>query len=320
MNLETLSAWVAARFGLTPPVACHLVRSYTNDVYAVASGGERFALKVYGQGWRTESEVRYEVALLQHLCAKGLRVAAPAIRQGENGDAVQQWEDAHGLRYAVLFEYAPGAKPVPPFTPRLYEAFGQAVAQMHALSDDFTTEHRRTPLDLNYLVDEPLALALPLVAKPEDRAFLVDIAGQVKEKIILLARAGLDWGPIHGDATLDNLHITSDGEIILFDFDSGGPGWRAADLQGWAAHNAEYAPTWNAFQRGYTSVRPLNVSDLAAAPYLTLTWDIWGLKIDLDRRVLWQGREHATHYLNEQVAFLRERARAVFSAKTLRTG
>lgn len=320
MNQETLSAWVAARFGLAPPVKCRLLRAYTNAVYAVASGGEQFALKVYGQGWRTESEVRYEVALLQHLRAKGLRVAAPVVR-GRESDAVQHLEDAGKRRYTVLFEYAPGAKPEPPFTPRLYEAFGRAVAQMHTLSDDFTTEHGRTALDLNCLLDEPLALVLPLIGPPKDRAFLGNVAAQVREKITSLARAGLDWGPIHGDATLDNLHVTPDGEVVLFDFDSGGPGWRAADLQGWAVRGTdEHAQTWNAFQSGYTAVRALKPSDLAAAPYLTLAWDIWGLKIDLERRIIGQGREPTTRYLNKQLAFLRERAQAVFSGHTLETG
>ncbi len=319
MNRETLSAWAATHFGLTPPVDCRLLRSYTNEVYAVTSKDERFALKIYGQGWRTEDEVRYEVALLRHLSAKGMRVAAPAIRDADD-DAVKITDTEIGSRFAVLFEYAPGAKPEPPFTPQLYEAFGRAVAQMHALSDDFTTEHQRIPLDLNYLLDAPLALALPLVAKPEDWAFLVDIAAQVQEKITSLARAGLDWGPIHGDATLDNLHVTPNGEIILYDFDSGGLGWRAADLQGWAAHNAEYSSKRKAFQKGYARVRPLNAADLAAAPYLTLAWDIWGLKIDLDHRILAQGRERTTQYLEEQVAFIRERAHAALPRGTSEKG
>jgi len=311
MNLDELSEWLAACYDLARPITCRLVRSYTNDVYAVETPGGRFVLKLYRNGWRTEPEVRYEVALLRHLSAKGLSVAAPVA--GKDNDAVKMVEaPGAGRRPAVLFEYAPGEKPQPPFTPALYVAFGQAVAQMHELSDDFDTEHMRSPLDLNHLIDEPLALALPLFEQADDRDFVTHIAGRVKDGIHALACEGLDWGPIHGDATLDNLHVTAEGEIVLYDFDSGGPGWRAADLQGWAAADkAGYAEKRDAFQSGYSGVRPIKPVDLRAAPYLTIAWDIWGIKIDLDYRILQQGREHTGEYLSEQAALLRERERTL---------
>jgi Ser/Thr protein kinase RdoA (MazF antagonist) len=305
MNLNDLSAWLVARYGLARPVACAPLRSYTNDVYAVNSPDGRFVLKLYGRGWRTEPEIRYEVALIRHLKAGGLPVAGPIT--GSEGDVVQAMETGDGCRNAVLYEYAPGAKPRPPFTPRLYQAFGRAVARMHELSNDFVSEHPRIPLELRCLIDEPLTLAAPHFERAEDREFLADVAGRVKDRITALASSGLDWGPIHGDATLDNLHVTADGEVVLYDLDSGGPGWRAADLQGWAAHNTEYREKWDAFQRGYSEVRPIHPADLQAAPYLDIAWGIWGIKIDLDNRILRQGRERTQDYLSKQVALLRER-------------
>lgn len=300
-----LSEWVAVRYDLPRPVECRLLRAYTNDVYAVVSAGNPFVLKIYGAGWRTESEIRYEIALLRHLSARGLPVAAPV------GSAdIAATDD---LRWTALFGCAPGDKPQPPFTPRLYHAFGRAIARMHALSDDFVTEHRRASLDLPHLIDEPLALAAPLWGEPEDREFLTELAKRVKAAIAALAAENLDWGPIHGDATLDNLHVTADGEVVLFDFDSGGPGWRAMDLQGWAVGNAEYAPKWEAFRQGYSEIRPLKAVDLRAAPWLTIASDIYGIRIDLDNRILRQGRERTESYLREQAALLRARARSLLS-------
>jgi Ser/Thr protein kinase RdoA (MazF antagonist) len=99
--------------------------------------------------------------------------------------------------------------------------------------------------------------------------------------------------------------------VFLYDLDSGGPGWRAADLQGWAAHNPEHREKWEAFLSGYSTIRPVTAADLLAAPYLDLAWDIWGIKIDLDNRILRQGRERTRAYLSEQVALIRERTRAL---------
>jgi Ser/Thr protein kinase RdoA (MazF antagonist) len=135
--------------------------------------------------------------------------------------------------------------------------------------------------------------------------FLTELAKRVRGVVEEFAARGLDWGPIHGDATLDNLHITEDYEIVLFDFDMGGPGYRAADLQGWATGSEEHKKKWDAFHRGYTSVRTLNEANLLAAPFLTVAWDIWGMKIDLDRRVLKKGRERIRQYLDSRIENLR---------------
>jgi Ser/Thr protein kinase RdoA (MazF antagonist) len=305
MSIEDIARWVAASYDLARPLACELLRSYTNDVYRVQSPDGRFIFKVYGRGWRTAPEVRYEVSLTRHLADRGLAIASPIA--STRGEFVQEIGRAEGCRSAVLFEFASGVKPAPPFTPQLYHAFGRAIARMHALSDDFVTHHPRRPLDLRCLIDEPLTLTRPLIERTEDRMLLEDASRRVKERMAELAGESLDWGPIHGDATLDNLHVTADGGIILYDLDSGGPGWRAADLQGWAAGHPEYQERWQAYLDGYASIRPIRPADLRAAPYLTVAWDIWGLKIDLEQRILKQGREQLRTYLREQMARLRER-------------
>lgn len=305
MLSNELGDWLAVHFGLPCPVACRLLRSYTNDVYEVTCRDERYALKVYGPGWRTASEIQYEIALLRHVSARGLAVANPL--PGSDNAFVQQLPCSGAARCAVLFEWATGEKPQPPFGLPLYRAFGQAIGNLHELSKDFTTPHHRPPLDIAPILDAPVAQVLPLLEKPKDQAFLADLARRVRERLTVFAAHGLDWGPIHGDATLDNLHVTADQTIILYDFDSGGPGWRAADLQGWTWDDAEYRARGEAFHDGYTRIRPLKEVDLAAAPYLTLAWDLWGLKVDLDNHILSQGAERTRKYLTDRLAALHTR-------------
>ena len=209
------------------------------------------------------------------------------------------------------FEYAPGEKPGPPFNPPLYYEFGRAIARMHTLSNGFETEHRRRPRDLIRLIDEPVTQIVPLLHRQDDREFLVDLASRVRAGIFAFAAGGLSWGPIHGDASLDNVHVTADGGVVLYDFDAGGPGWRAADPQGWAANSPEHKRKWDAFRRGYSSIRPLNRADILASPYLTVAWSIWGIKIDLDNRITEQGEARVKEYLHDKVKMLRRDERTL---------
>lgn len=306
MSQADLTTWLASHYELPGPIVIHLLRSYTNDVFVVTVPDRRFILKIYGSPWRTESDIRYEVALLQHLAGKNLSVTAPV--NGTTG-FINRIHYAEKDTHAVLFDYAEGAKPKPPFTAELYVAFGSAIARMHERSNDFVTRYARVPLDADLLLDAPLPQILPLLSRPEDRAFLNSLVTRLKDQLALFAAQGLEWGPIHGDASLDNLHVTAQGDVILYDFDSGGPGWRAADLQGWAAIDPIYKDRWAAFHAGYSRVRRLDPVNLEAAPFLTIAWDIWGMKIDLDNRLRQAPPEKIQTYLTETLARISERCR-----------
>jgi Ser/Thr protein kinase RdoA (MazF antagonist) len=298
-----LMGWLVERYNLEGPIICQLLRSYTNDVYLVQAANRRYVLKVYGKGWRTEAAIRDELALLEHLDVRGVRVATPAAPA--NIQTITMSGQEH---YAVLFDYAPGIKPQPPFTNDLYYVFGQAIALMHAAADSFVSSPARHVLDLGHVVHAPVAMVLPLLKEPDDRKFLLRLSQTLQERIDTFAAMILDWGPIHGDATLDNLHVTEDGGIVLYDFDTGGPGWRAADLQGWTVQSADYTQFGEAYRQGYSQIRPLASINWEAAPYLIVAWDIWEFQFDLERRILEQGPEQTTIYLQSQMAHLRKRA------------
>jgi Ser/Thr protein kinase RdoA (MazF antagonist) len=296
--VDAVLPWAADRYGLVPPLDVRLLRAYTNDVYAVRAGGDRFVLKLYGAGWRTAAEVAYEADLLAHLSVRGVPVARAL--PGRDRRTVQHLPTPDGPRVAALFEHATGAKPTPPFTPDLDERVGRAAAAMHRAADDFVARHPRPAMDAAFLLDRPAALVGPLLADRADRAAFLGVVARLGRAIRARAARGLDWGPCHGDLTLDNLHVAGDGQIIFYDFDSGGPGWRAADLPGWAALTPEAAPRAAAFLQGYRAARRLDPADVEAAPYLYAAVLVWGMQIDLERRVLAQGDDAVRAYLTAQ--------------------
>lgn len=293
--IQDIKQLLINNYNFIPDSEVTLIRTYTNDVYLIQTQDEKFVLKVYGVNWRTDDEILWEMDLLNHLKVKGIKVAAPI--KSSRGNYLEILRD----RTAVLFEYAEGDKPQAPFPVDLYYDFGKSVAEMHQASDDFQSKFERSPLDLDYLIDKPIKEVEIYINKSEKKEIFYEIANKAKAKINDLASQGLDWGVCHGDMTLDNVHITDDNQFIFYDFDSGGKGWRASDLQGWAIKSPEYKAKWDSFLKGYGEVRKLNEIDIEAAPYLTIAWEVWGLSVNLNQRIIKQGEEAVSSNIDELI-------------------
>ena len=93
-------------YDIPDPVECKLVGRGLNDTYLVTTSGDRYILRVYRAGWRRDSDVQYEVDVLDHLRRQGIPVAAPIARR--DGAWTRVLRAPEGRRQAVLFRYAPG--------------------------------------------------------------------------------------------------------------------------------------------------------------------------------------------------------------------
>src|SRR5690348_14712955 len=68
------------------PRQCKLLQRLLNDTYLVEtdpgeSGLDKYILRVYRAGWRTESDIRYEIDVLHALDQQGIPVAMPLPRR-----------------------------------------------------------------------------------------------------------------------------------------------------------------------------------------------------------------------------------------------
>jgi len=312
LDPAALCAEVAAQYTLGEPSACTLLRSWINEVYELRIGAGRFILKVFRHGWRTPGEVAYEAALMQHLAACGFPVAPPVARR--DGAAVGLLAAAEGPRPAALYPLLEGRPPLPP-SDAVYRQVGQTLATLHGALDSYAPVHPRRALDVWYLAEEPLGWLEPALRdRPADWAFLQRLVQSARERLGALDETGaLAWGPVHGDATLDNLLLMADGRIGVYDFDQSGPGWRAYELQSvfayaWAVQRPSF---WAAIRDGYSAVRPLSAEELAAMPCFVVLNRLWCMGFETHVVARNRGQWIVDRdYFDERLAWLRRWADA----------
>ncbi len=245
---SALVSEVLVDYDIGQVIACNFLKYGLNDTYLVRTSDNSYILRVYRFGWRSEADIHYELDLLGHLRSQGVPVSTPiAAREGDRLRGVYTPE---GERTVVLFTYAPGQR----FNLEADDqrrAYGRAVAAIHHASDAFVSSHARFHLDVAHLIDQPLSRFLPFLAhRPNDQIYMQTLAEKLRTGIASMPTAELDFGFCHGDCHGGNAHIAPDNTIVtFFDFDCGGPGWRAYDLAvfRWGCALRENAYRWEAF-------------------------------------------------------------------------
>ena len=264
-----------------PALAADLARRYdlpvrelrrldvpVNDVYVVTAEEGAFALKLYHRA-RTPAAVQWELDLVDHLYRGGAPVVRPV--RGPTG-LLQRLVVAGSERVGALFTWAAGSKPDP--SPEVYRRLGEAAGRIHSAADDFAPSPDRETYDLALLIDEQLDRMRPLLQEAGCWITLTALSDRLRRH---LSHPALDAGICHMDLTLDNVHVTEDGVLTIFDFDSAGPCWRAAEPWGVLRYSADAFRSWLA---GYRRVRPFSPADEAAVA-------VFGIVGDL-RAVAWQ--------------------------------
>jgi Ser/Thr protein kinase RdoA (MazF antagonist) len=305
LPVEALIADLWPDYDLAPASGGERILGGFNDHYLISTSEGEYVLRVYRHGWRTEDDIAYEIAVLTHLDARGVPVCAPIARRG--GGYHRTIPAPEGPRIAVLFPWAAGDKP-DATDPHVIRACGRIMALIHEHTNDFTCEHERFHLDLEHLIEQPLATMLTYLAhRPADASLVKSVARELRAGL-----AGqidnLDWGFCHGDFFGGNMRIDAEGTLRVFDFDCGGLGWRAYDLCVCRLYCAEEA-RWEVFCAAYQDVRPLPEVTRAAIPWFLVTRQLWRMALFADN---WPRLTLSTvndDFLDEHLGILRERIR-----------
>ena len=225
----SVARWVEQHHGLDAP-RCHLIRRGLNDNYALQSAdGTRYVARLYSIRPRGDFNTPFEMALLAHLDAQGVAVAAPVLTADGRAHIPLQFPE--GLRALALFRHAEGAVPD---ALEEFELTGRTLAHIHEAAQSYAGPPSLYALDGHHLAERALGY---LQMHPDlDPELLETYRSLVRRLLEELAAAegGLTRVVCHGDTHGFNNHVSTDAagarKAVFFDFDDAGPGFLAYDL------------------------------------------------------------------------------------------
>jgi len=291
LSPQALATRVLPDFGIGPGADVRFFQAGFNDTYRIETlDGQAFFLRVYRHGWRTRDEALYELDVLDHLHRKNIAVAYPIAAR--DGSFLHEVAAPEGPRFIALFALARGhglsyeGAPEP-----VARRYGAAVAAMHNALDDFESPHPRFRIDLDHLLEKPLAHVKPILSRrTEDWRYVRRFVGAVRSAIQALPESALEQGVCHGDLQCYHAHEDADGTLTFYDFDCGGFGYRAYDLAvfRWCARLQSQEPArWEAFLSAYRPVRRVSDLDVRAVPLFVCARHIWHMGVHAENASHW---------------------------------
>ena len=275
VSSKELIAKVLPDYCIEPVIDCLFWERGTNDTYQVRCETTRYSLRIYRHENYPRDEIDFEVDALNYLHKNGFPVAFPIARK--SGEYVTEIMAPEGLRYVLVTAFIDGK---PPEYESLEDSriFGHSVAELHQLSQGFTSTHKKKNLDLKNFIDDSLVAIKPYLShRPDELSYLLKVAKEASNAVEQVGDDALDIGFCHGDVHGYNAHLNDD-VLTHYDFEECGFGYRLFDLATfkWSfASRDSGADQWTAFLDGYQSVRTVNDADLQLLDTFVLIRHIW---------------------------------------------
>lgn len=312
LSAKALGEQVAEQYRLEQ-VECKLLLHGVSDTYLLSHAGGKYVLKVYRDNHRTRAEVEGEVTLLLHYKSGGGRVSVPLA--DPHGKYIHTLTAAEGLRYLVIFSFAPGRSEYAPNADQLRQ-IGQEMARLHQLGESFEMPHPRPIFDLHTTLDQPLQSLAPAFADwPEGLAILEKAHAAAHAYWSQQDTEPFAQGYIHFDYLPKNFHLSDDGELCFFDFDFAGQGWLVNDLMSFWMHYffhieiqgmavKEAKEHFATFLKGYRSIKPVSEAELSAIPALGIGFWLFYLHFQYDQFESWSNIFWGPGHLRKYVGWI----------------
>ena len=299
LSTDALTENVLPGFAIGEVYECKFFSAGFNHTYRVTTKtGRIYYLRVYRNQWRTFDDIQYELDLLNYLHRQGFPAAQPI--QYMDGKYYYRVSAPEGYRYVALFTEAPGNEISYEHEPeQIALRYGQAVARMHDITDDFTSTFPRFHLDMAHFIDQPLSNIKPFLEdQPEHWAYIQHFANTLRKHLLMLPASNLEQGFCHGDLQGYHARMDPNGRLTYFDFDCGGYGYRAYDLAVflWCCRLEDAVSTrWEPFLDGYRATRSIDNLDVQAVPLFVCARYLWHMGVHTQNSTDW-----GIDFLNEK--------------------
>jgi Ser/Thr protein kinase RdoA (MazF antagonist) len=298
---------------------CRLLLRGVSDTYVLEGTESKYIFKVYRDSHRSLDEIKGEAELLNKLKEGGAKVSYPI--PDLNGEQIQAFNAAEGVRHGVLFSYANG-KNVYDLSDQQLHVVGREMAFNHNITSGIHLQHERKPYTIETTLTRPLALirtAFEQYDYAEGYAYLTEVANQVIRKMESFDTSAFSVGYCHYDYLPKNFHFDENDRFTLFDFDFAGEGFLANDLLSFQVHfffhtiygkvsQEEAERQFDVFLKAYQQIRALSAEEIEAIPYLGIMFWIFYLGFAYENFDDWSNSFFGPRYLRERVATIKRYA------------
>lgn len=269
-------------YSVDESASCELIQRYLDATYLVSGEKRRLIARLFNARWWSREEIEGEVAVLRHLAARGVRVAAPVQRT--DGGWVTSLQAPEGERQLLVYEYLDGEGLLPS---RDAGRFGEIVGQMHRALADCVLVQRRRELSFRRLTEDSFETIISQLADPsEHREYFEDLRARLQTRVRDVGLESFREGVCHGDLNFSNAVRQPDGQLGLYDFESCGRGILAYDVAVFRwVQQLVGAPeqVWQDFLDGYRRCNELPERELAGMDVLVFLRQLYMVEHDARR-------------------------------------
>lgn len=305
LSAEHLGMFLQDKYSLSKNTSCKFIRAGINDTYLVSDNDDKFVLRVYSLNWRTQEEIKEEIKLLIELKQNDIQVSYPLPDKNDN--YIQTLNAPEGDRFAVLFTFAKGEK-AHNITAESHYQIGVLMARLHQVTINQKLNRIIYSPEV-MLVDSLKQLEKYLSADSQEMVFMKSAQKYLLQEFSNANTAEIRQGIVHLDIWFENLNITENNEITIFDFDFCGNGWLSLDIAFYILqlHNIEkyeakeYQPKIDSFMNGYESVTKISDEEKRLIPMLGVSLYFFYLGVQCQRYENWSNTFLSENYLKRYI-------------------
>ncbi len=301
LSATHIGLFLQEKYSLSKDTKCQLIKAGINDTYLVTDNSNKFVFRVYSLNWRTNEEIVEEIKLLNQLKQNDISISYPLSDNKNN--YIQTLNAPEGDRFAVLFTFASGEK-LHITSKETHFQIGQLMARLHKIT------HNQKLNRIDYtpeviLIDSLKKVSSFLTNDSEEMTFMKSAQLYLAKEFENADTSQIRQGVVHLDIWFDNLNITNDNKVTIFDFDFCGNGWLCLDIAYYILqlHNIEkyeakeYQPKVDSFINGYESVTPISAEEKRLIPMLGASLYFFYLGIQCQRYDNWSNSFLSENYL-----------------------